>query len=123
MIAAKAWACGGLELGSRRCCPWWSGVAGSRGVGGWMTAHQELPAELHATGHLDWSRAVRGRAGRPRRRPDELLADRGYDHDKYRRLGWAKGIKPTIARRGTPHGSGLGRHRYAGRAGRSPDGG
>ncbi|MFF5422254.1 hypothetical protein ACFY49_39255, partial [Streptomyces misionensis] len=26
--------------------------------------------------------------GRPRRRPEMLLADRGYDHDKYRRLVW-----------------------------------
>ena len=55
---------------------------------------------------------VRGKVGRPRRRPDSLLADRGYDHDKYRRLVRAKGIKPLIARRGTPHGSGLGTHRY-----------
>jgi transposase len=55
---------------------------------------------------------VRGRVGRPRRRPGRLLADRGYDHDKYRRLVWAKGIKPVIARRGTPHGSGLGVHRH-----------
>jgi transposase len=55
---------------------------------------------------------VRGRVGRPRRRPDHLLADRGYDHDKYRRLVWAKGIKPLIARCGIPHGSGLGVHRY-----------
>jgi len=28
---------------------------------------------------------VRGRRGRPRRRPDTLYADRGYDHDKYRK--------------------------------------
>ncbi len=28
---------------------------------------------------------VRGRRGRPRRRPDAVYADRGYDHDKYRR--------------------------------------
>ena len=27
---------------------------------------------------------VRGRRGRPRRRPERLYADRGYDHDKYR---------------------------------------
>lgn len=41
-----------------------------------------------------------------------LLADRGYDHDKYRRLVWAQGIKPVIARRGVPHGSGLGVDRW-----------
>ncbi|MCA2229972.1 IS5 family transposase [Nonomuraea aurantiaca] len=55
---------------------------------------------------------VRGRVGRPRKRPDCLYADRGYDHDKYRRLAWHTGIKPIIARRGTPHGSGLGIHRW-----------
>ncbi|MHC3392824.1 IS5 family transposase [Streptomyces lavendulocolor] len=56
--------------------------------------------------------SVAGLIGRPRRRPDVLLADRGYDHDKYRRLVWAQGIKPVIARRGVPHGSGLGVHRW-----------
>lgn len=55
---------------------------------------------------------VRGRRGRPRQRPKTLYADRGYDHDKYRRMTWAKGVKPLIARRGTPHGSGLGTHRW-----------
>ncbi|WP_170223143.1 hypothetical protein [Nonomuraea turkmeniaca] len=46
--------------------------------------------------------------GRPRRRPNVPYADRGYDHDKYRPLVWATGVKPVIARRGTEHGSGLG---------------
>ena len=61
--------------------------------------------DLHA-------RPVAGKPGRPRRKPDLVLADRGYDHDKYRRLLWARGIKPVIARRGTEHGSGLGRQRW-----------
>ncbi|MFF8848352.1 transposase, partial [Streptomyces sp. NPDC015127] len=56
--------------------------------------------------------SVPGLVGRPRRRPGTLLADRGYDHDKYRRLVRAQGIKPVIARRGAPHGSGLGVHRW-----------
>lgn len=55
---------------------------------------------------------VRGRVGRPRKRADCLYADRGYDHDKYRRLVWRTGIKPIISRRGTPHGSGLGIHQW-----------
>ncbi|MFE4779778.1 IS5 family transposase [Streptomyces sp. NPDC056716] len=55
---------------------------------------------------------VRGRRGRPRRRPDRLHADRGYDHDKYREQVRAVGITPVIARRGTGHGSGLGVHRW-----------
>ncbi|WP_405833477.1 IS5 family transposase [Streptomyces sp. NBC_00105] len=56
--------------------------------------------------------SVSGLVGRPRNRPDSLLGDRGYDHDKYRRLVWATGVKPVIARRGIPHGSGLGIHRW-----------
>ena len=55
---------------------------------------------------------VRGRRGRPRKRPDAVYADRGYDHDKYRRQVRAKGITPVIAGRGTGHGSGLGVHRW-----------
>jgi transposase len=51
---------------------------------------------------------VRGRRGRPRQRPVSVYADRGYDHDKYRKLVHAKGIGTRIARRGTGHGSGLG---------------
>lgn len=61
---------------------------------------------------LDAVVPVGGRPGRPRKRPDRLLADRGYDHDKYRRLVWQRGIKPMIARRLTAHGSGLGHHRW-----------
>jgi len=41
-----------------------------------------------------------------------VLADRGYDHDKYRRLVRQRGINPVIARRQTEHGTGLGRHRW-----------
>lgn len=55
---------------------------------------------------------VRGRRGRPRQRPDELYADRAYVHDKYRKAVRAKGVRPRIARRGQPHGSGLGVHRW-----------
>jgi transposase len=56
--------------------------------------------------------AVRGVVGRPRRRPDSVIADRGYDHDRYRRLLRQRGIKPMIARRQIEHGSGLGRYRW-----------
>ncbi|MER6807213.1 MULTISPECIES: IS5 family transposase [Streptomyces] len=55
---------------------------------------------------------VRGKRGRPRRRPNAVLGDRGYDHDKYRRLVWELGVKPLIARRGIEHGSGLGSQRW-----------
>jgi transposase len=55
---------------------------------------------------------VRGRVGRPRRRPDRVNADRGYDHDSHRRQLRQRGIKPEIARRKTEHGSGLGHYRW-----------
>ena len=61
---------------------------------------------------LDRVPPVRGRVGRPRRRPDSVVADRGYDHDKYRRLVRKRGIRPVIARRKTGHGSGLGSLRW-----------
>lgn len=57
-------------------------------------------------------RPVRGKVGRPRQKPDLLLADRGYDFTKHRRLLRARGIKPAIAKRGVAHGSGLGRQRW-----------
>jgi transposase len=61
---------------------------------------------------LDAVPPIRGRVGRPLRRPRVVYADRGYDHDKYRRLLRARGITPRIARRGQRHGSGLGTHRW-----------
>ncbi|WP_329405947.1 IS5 family transposase [Streptomyces sp. NBC_00704] len=61
---------------------------------------------------LDKVPAVAGAVGRPRRRPDMLFADRGYDHDKYRRLLRERGIRPAIAERGQPHGTGLGTVRW-----------
>jgi transposase len=55
---------------------------------------------------------VRGQKGRPRKRPERVTADRGYDHNTYRRQLRQRGIKPEIARRRTEHGSGLGRVRW-----------
>jgi transposase len=55
---------------------------------------------------------VRGKPGRPRRRPQTITADRGYDYDGYRRQLKQRGINSEIARRNTEHGSGLGRARW-----------
>jgi transposase len=55
---------------------------------------------------------VRGKVGRPRRRPDRVAADRAYDHRPQRRELRRRGIRPEIARRKTEHGSGLGRYRW-----------
>ena len=61
---------------------------------------------------LDRVPAVAGLVGRPRRRPDRLIADRGYDSNPHRRKLLQLGIEPLIARRKTEHGSGLGRYRW-----------
>jgi transposase len=61
---------------------------------------------------IDGIGPVAGKVGRPRKRAERLLADRGYDHDKYRRALRQRGVKPVIARRSTEHGSGLGRERW-----------
>ena len=56
--------------------------------------------------------AVKGKPGRPRRRPALLYADRAYDSHRHRMLLWARGIAPALARRNREHGSGLGVHRW-----------
>jgi transposase len=61
---------------------------------------------------LDSIPAVAGKVGKPRRRPDKLLADRGYDSNRHRRELRRRGVTPEIARRETSHGSGLGRFRW-----------
>lgn len=51
--------------------------------------------------------------GRPRRRPDEVLADRAYDaEEKIRKPLRQRKTKPLIAKRYTKNGSGLGKFRY-----------
>jgi transposase len=49
--------------------------------------------------------------GRPKELPDEASADRGYDSEPLRTLLRWLGIEPHIAKRNTPHGSGLGKVR------------
>jgi transposase len=61
---------------------------------------------------LDAIPRIRGVRGRPRHRPRRLFADRGYSYDEYRRLLRGRGITAKIARKGTPHGSGLGKTRW-----------
>jgi transposase len=55
---------------------------------------------------------VAGKVGHPRKRPEELYADRAYDSDPHRQKLRARGINPKIARRRTAHGSGLGIYRW-----------
>ena len=53
-----------------------------------------------------------GRPGRPRRRPEKLHADKGYDHRRCRAECRARSIAPRIARRGIESSARLGRHRW-----------
>ncbi|MFG3044850.1 hypothetical protein ACGFZR_07960 [Streptomyces sp. NPDC048241] len=86
------------------------------------TLHRRLLQGDQTAGRHPWKRTAltqrgstvasrsgrRGKRPRLRRRPDTVLADRSYDHDKYRHVVWDLVWKPAIARRGTAHSSGLG---------------
>jgi transposase len=55
---------------------------------------------------------VAGKPGRPRHRPEIVQGDRAYDSDPHRKELRRRGIRPVLARRNTPHGSGLGKTRW-----------
>ncbi|MEV8387635.1 transposase, partial [Streptomyces chartreusis] len=55
---------------------------------------------------------VAGRPGRPRRRPDSLLGDKGYDSNPNQAELRKRRILPVISRKGTPDIKGLGKLRY-----------
>ncbi|MFF5727368.1 transposase [[Kitasatospora] papulosa] len=55
---------------------------------------------------------VAGRLGRPRRRPEALLGDKGYDSNPSRRELRKRRILPVISRKGSPNIKGLGKLRY-----------
>jgi transposase len=61
---------------------------------------------------VDGVPSVRGKRGRPRRRFDRVQGDRGYDSEPHRRELRRRGIEPVLAKRRTPHGSGLGIYRW-----------
>lgn len=55
---------------------------------------------------------VAGKPGRPRRRPDALLGDKGHDGNPNRRELHRRRILPVISRKGAPNIKGLGKLRY-----------
>lgn len=55
---------------------------------------------------------VRGKRGRPRRRPSQVQGDRAYDSGPHREALRSLGIVPVLAQRLTGHGSGLGIYRW-----------
>ena len=61
---------------------------------------------------VDAVEPIRRPRGRPRKRPDKLHADKGYDYPRCRKALRARGIKVRIARRGIESSQKLGRHRW-----------
>jgi transposase len=61
---------------------------------------------------LDAIPAVGGQRGAPRRRPERVQGDRAYDSEPHRQALRTRGIRPVLAKRRTPHGSGLGVFRW-----------
>jgi transposase len=55
---------------------------------------------------------VRGKRGRPKRRPAAVVGDRGYQWKAASSELRRKRIRPLIAKQRTEHGSGLGRQRW-----------
>ncbi len=70
--------------------------------------HDSVPFEQM----LDAIPAIRGKRGRPRRRPRKLHADKAYDHRRCRRACRRRGITPRIAQRGVETSERLGRYRW-----------
>jgi transposase len=61
---------------------------------------------------VDAVEPIKGRRGRPRKRPRKLHADKAYDAKALRKELRRRGITPRIARRGVESGERLGRHRW-----------
>lgn len=77
------------------------------------TTAANVPDVTQLVGTVDASPALPmagGRVAAPD--PAEVYADRGYDSRANREAMRARGIGPRVAKRGEPHGSGLGRVRW-----------
>ena len=61
---------------------------------------------------IDSITPIKGKRGRPRKRPEKLYADKGYDYPRCRRFLQKRGIQVRIARRGVESGERLGRRRW-----------
>ena len=61
---------------------------------------------------IDQVPPIAGVVGRPRRRPDSLQGDRGYDDEGDREALRHRHIEPIVPKRRSEHGSGLGKFRW-----------
>ena len=57
---------------------------------------------------------IRGKRGRPLRKPKIVQGDRGYSSEEHRQRFRKRGITPQLAKLRSPHGSGLGDRRIFG---------
>src|SRR6266536_2403744 len=77
-----------------------------------LTTAGNVPDIKAAQDLVEAIRPVAGRVGRPRRRPDTILADGGYDSRAFREWLHAKRITSVIPQRGRKKIIGLGRIRW-----------
>ena len=61
---------------------------------------------------LEALQPLKGKRGHPRQRPTAVQGDRAYDAQPHRIELRRRGIKPLLAKRRVPHGSGLGKSRW-----------
>lgn len=61
---------------------------------------------------IDAIKPIQGRRGRPRKRPDKVHADKGYESRKNKAALRRRGITPRIARKGVESKERLGCHRW-----------
>src|SRR5918999_1446852 len=116
------WAMLPQEMGCGCGMTCWRRLRDWQAAGGWARLHCVLlPPPGRANVHdstvlepvLDAVPPIRQCAGRPRKRPGKLHADKGYDYPRCRRACRRRGIVPRIARRGVEKsGERLGRHRW-----------
>ena len=78
-----------------------------------QTTPANVPDQYQLESLLDELPAIRQPRGRPRRKPDGILADRAYGTAREIAMVEARGIESFMAERSsTTHGSGLGQLRY-----------
>lgn len=77
-----------------------------------MLTGSNVPDVTTLLAMVDRIRPIRGRRGRPRRRPDKLHADKGYASRANREGLRRRGIQPRIARKGIESSATLGRYRW-----------
>jgi len=84
--------------------------------GGVPLAVRHTAANIHDSRMLeeavDAISPIRRPRGRPRKRPEKLHADKGYDFARCRKALRKRGIKSRIARRGIDSSERLGTHRW-----------